>query len=109
MLDHLLALLWGHATLLGNDVTQNQVDLPGHVGGVTTHVKVGLLLQQLADKRSVLLQAVLDIDLLGTLTREGGNDLQRIAELLLPSLIGEVSMLSPSMKWGEGFIIVCLP
>lgn len=87
MLDHLLTLLGGITTLLSNDVTKNQVDLPGHVGCITTDVEVGLLLEKLAHKRGVLLEAVLDVNLLGTLTRESSDDLQLVTELILVGLI----------------------
>lgn len=86
MLDHLLALLRGHAPLLGDDVAEHQVDFAGHVGRVTADVEVGLLLEQLADKLGVLLQTVLDVDLLGPLAREGGDDLQRVTKLILVGL-----------------------
>lgn len=86
MLDHLLALLRRHAPLLGDDVAEHQANLPGHVGGIAAHVEVGLLLEQVADKLSILLQSVLDVDLLGALTREGGDDLQGVAKLVLVGL-----------------------
>lgn len=110
MLDHLLALLRGHAPLLGNDVTKHQVDLPSHVGRVTADVEVGLLLEQLADKLGVLLQAVLDVDLFGTLARERGDDLQRVTELILVGLesgqqlfciTGVVCLILPSTHRGR--------
>lgn len=86
MLDHLLALFSGHTALLSNDVTKDQVHLAGHVSGITTDVEVGLLLQKLTDKRGLLLEAVLNVHLLGTLAGEGGDDLERIAHLSLPGL-----------------------
>lgn len=72
--------------MLGDDVAEHQVDLPGHVGRVTADVEVGLLLEQLADKLGVFLQTVLDVDLLGALAREGGDDLQRVTKLILVGL-----------------------
>lgn len=86
MLDHLLALFGGEATLFSNDVAKGQVDLAGHVSGITTDVEVGLLLQQVANQLGVLLQTVLDVDLLGTLTREGGDNLEGITHLFLVGL-----------------------
>lgn len=92
MLDHFLALFSRHTTLLSDDVTENQVDLPGHVGGVTAHVEVCFLLQELADKWSILLEAMLNIYLLGTFTGESSDDLQRVTELLLVGLDERVSI-----------------
>jgi hypothetical protein len=100
VLDHLLALLGGHAPLIGNDVAQNQIDLAGHVRGVTTDVEIGLLLQQLADEFGVLLQAVLDVYLLGSLAGEGGDNLQGVAHLFLPGLSYYVSLIFKDVAGG---------
>jgi hypothetical protein len=89
VLNHLLALLGGVTTLLSNDVTKHQVDLPGHVGGITTDVEVGLLFEKLADKRGVLLEAVLDVYLLGTLPGKGSDNLQGVTKLLLVGLMAK--------------------
>lgn len=86
MFDHLLALRRGHTPLLGDDMTEHQVDLSGHVGRITANVEVGLLLEQVADKLGVLLQTMLDINLFGALAREGGDDFQRVTELILIGL-----------------------
>jgi len=86
VLNHLLATLGGHTALLGDNVSQHQVDLTSHVGSVTTNVEVGLLLQQVADQRSILLQTVLNVDLLATLTREGSDDLEGVTHLFLEFL-----------------------
>lgn len=94
MLDHFLALLRGHTPLLGDDVAEHQADLPGHVGSITAHVEVRLLLQQVADELGVLPQAVLNVHLLGTLAGEGGDDLQGVAHLVLVGLVKLLDCMS---------------
>jgi len=47
------------------------------------------LLEKLADKRGVLLEAVLDVNLLRTLTGESSDNLQLVTKLILIGLIGE--------------------
>jgi hypothetical protein len=44
------------------------------------------LLQQVADQRGVLLQAVLNVYLLGRFAGEGCDDFERVAQLLLVGL-----------------------
>ena len=53
-----------------NYLAKDKVDLTGDVGGVTADVDVGLLLQQVADKLGVLLQTVLNVYLLGSLSEK---------------------------------------
>ena len=83
VLDNLLSLGLGNAPLLRNDVTQDSVDLARHVGGVTADVEVGLLLEKLVDLLGPFLETVLDVDLLGTLAGEGGDELKVVAKDLL--------------------------
>lgn len=83
VLDNLLGLGLGNASLLGNDVAQDGVNLARHVGGVTADVEIGLLLKELVDLLSSFLETVLDVDLLGTIAGEGGDELEVIAEDLL--------------------------
>lgn len=72
--------------MFGNDLTKNEVDFPGHVSCISTNVEVGLLLEEIADQSGVLAQPVLDIDLLGTFTRKGRDDLQGVTKLVLVGL-----------------------
>lgn len=83
VLDDLLALGLWDAPLLGNDLAEDGVDLARHVGGVAADVDVGLLLEQLVDVLGSLLEAVLDVDLLGSLAGEGIDHLKLVAENLL--------------------------
>ena len=86
VLDHLLALFGGETALLRDDLAEDQIHFAGHVGGVATDVECGLLLQEFADELGVFAQSVLDVHLLGRLTREGGDDLQGVAKLFLVGL-----------------------
>jgi hypothetical protein len=47
---------------------------------VATDVEVGLLLEKLVDELGVLLEAVLDVDFLGTVAGEGRDQLEVVAE-----------------------------
>lgn len=86
MLDHLFALLGGQTTLRSNDLAKHEVNLASHVGGVTTDVEGSFLLQKVADKLGVFAKSVLNVDLLRTLTRERGDDLQVVSKLVLVGL-----------------------
>lgn len=76
MLDHLLALLGGKTTLLGNNLAKHQIDLTRHVGGISTNVECGFLLQKVADQLSLFAQPMLDINLLRSLAGKCSDDLQ---------------------------------
>lgn len=86
MLYHLLAPFGGQAALLGDELTENHVDLTGHVGGVTAYVEVRLLFDEVEDEGSVFTKLVLDVNLLVGLAGEGGDDLERVSELCSESL-----------------------
>ena len=83
ILDNLLALGLGDAPLLRNDLRKHAVHLPSHVRGVTAHVEVRLLLEQLVYFLGAFLEAVLDVDLLRPFSRERGNQFELVAEDLL--------------------------
>lgn len=79
-LHDFLSLLLGNATVLGDNGRQDRIDLARHVRRVAADVEVGFLLEELVDELGILLEAVLDVDLFGAVTREGGNDLEVVAE-----------------------------
>ena len=85
-LDGLLALLLRYTTLFGDDLGEDVIDFACHVGSITTDVEVCLLLEELVDFFCSLLQSVLDVDFLWSVTGEGGDDLEVIAEVLLECL-----------------------
>src|ERR1043165_4094877 len=64
-------LLGTLATLLDGDREQRVLDVLGHALGVATDVEVRALLQPLPELGGSLLHAVLDIDLLRLVAREG--------------------------------------
>ena len=72
--------------MFGNDLTQDEVDFPGHVSCISADVEVCLLLEEIADEGCIFAQAVLDVDLLGGFTGEGGDDLQKVTKLFLEGL-----------------------
>ena len=82
----LLTLLLRYAALLGHYLAEDVADLPCHVSGVTADVEVRLLLQQLVDLIRALGETVLDVDLLGSVSRKGGDDLEGVAEVFAPLL-----------------------
>lgn len=86
MLDNVLALLWREATLLRNNLAQDDVDFARHVRSVTTDVYVSLLLQQLIDQRGIFAQPVLNVDFLRAFPRECREELERVSELFLIGL-----------------------
>ena len=104
MLDHLLAPFRAETTVFGDDLTQDQVDLPGHVSCISTDVEVCLVLEEIADEGCLFAQPVLDIDLLGAFTGEGRDDLERITKFFLEVLFG-VSMRVTVCEWVGG----CMP
>jgi hypothetical protein len=69
--------------LLGKDLGENGVDFAGHVGSVAADIEVSLLLQQLVDLCCSLPQSVLHIHLLGSLSGEGSDDLELVAQNFL--------------------------
>lgn len=83
VLHNLLTLGLGHPTSLGNDLRQNSVDLTSHVCCITTNVEIGFLGKQVADLLGSLLESVLHINLLGALSRKGGDQLEFVTESLL--------------------------
>lgn len=66
--------------MLGNDRCQDCINLARHVRCVAADVEVGFLLEELVDELGVLLEAVLDVDLFGAVAREGGDELEVVAE-----------------------------
>lgn len=86
VLDHLLSLLGGQATLRRDNLAKYKTDFTSHVGSVTTNVKIRLLLKQIADKLCLLTEPVLNIDLLGSLSRECRYEFEVVAELILENL-----------------------
>jgi hypothetical protein len=89
ILDNLLRLGFGDAPALGNDLSQNIVDFAGHVGSVAADVEEGLLGEQLADLGGSLLEAVLDVDLLGSLAGKGSDQFELVAKSLFVLLFGK--------------------
>lgn len=87
VLDNLLTLGLRHATLLGNNLSEERVDFTCHVGGITADVKVGLLLKQLVDLLGPLLKAMLDVNLLRAVTGEGCDQLELVAQNVLEVLM----------------------
>lgn len=83
VLDDFLGLGLRNATLLRYYLSQDRVDLASHVGRITADVDVSLLGQELVDLLSPLLQAVLDVDFFGTLSRKSGDKLELVAKNLL--------------------------
>ena len=67
-LDDLLALCLGDVPVLRDNLAKKCVDFASHVRCVTADVEVCLLLEQLVDLLAVLLQLVLNVDLLGTVS-----------------------------------------
>ena len=86
MPNYFFAFLRGDTPLLSNDVAKHQVDFPSHVSSVAADVEVGLLLEQLADKVSMLSEPMLNIYFLGTFARESSDDLERVTQLVLVGL-----------------------
>jgi hypothetical protein len=83
VLHNLLALGLGDSTCLSNNLSKDSVDLASHVCCITTNIEVCLLSKELADLLGSLLKSVLDINLLGSLSRKGGDELELIAKSLL--------------------------
>lgn len=82
-LDDLFTLGLGDTTAFGNYLGEDGIDFTGHTGGVTADVEESLLAEELVDFGSVLLEAVLDVDLLGRFAGESGNEFELVAEDLL--------------------------
>lgn len=76
MLHKLLALLRRQPALLRNDLTKDHIYLTRHVGSITADVEISLLEEEVVDKLGMFAQLVLDVDLCGGLTGEGGDDLE---------------------------------
>jgi hypothetical protein len=83
--------------MLGNNLSQNLIDLTRHVRRISTHVEVGLLLKEIVDLRGALAQAVLDVDFLGAGAGEGGDDFEGVAEGGFVFLGTYVSMLDGAL------------
>ena len=83
VLDDLLRLRLREVALLGDDLDEGGVHLARHVGRVAADVDVRPLLEQVVDLLGALLQAVLHVDLLGALPREGRVKLEPVTEDLL--------------------------
>lgn len=73
--------------MFGDDLTEDEADLPGHVSCISTDVEICLLFKEIADERRLFAQPVLNIHLLGRFTGEGRDNLQRIAKLFLIFLL----------------------
>lgn len=82
-LDDLLRLLVGDPALLRDDLDERRVDLARHVRRVSADVDVALIQEHLVDLLGPLLEAVLHVDLGGSLAGEGGDELELVAEDLL--------------------------
>lgn len=91
-LDNVLRLLLRDAPLFRDDLAEQRVDLAGHIGCVTAHVEVRLLLEQLVDLGGHLFELVLHVDLVGTFTRKRGGDFKFIAKIFLVLLENPVSL-----------------
>jgi hypothetical protein len=79
-LDNFLCLRLWNSALLSHDLRQHGVDFSCHVRGVTAHVEVSFLLEQLVDFFGVLLEPVLDVDFARSFTGEGGDEGEFVAE-----------------------------
>lgn len=79
-LDNLFSFLLVDASLFGNDLAQNLIDLSSHMSGITANVEVGLLLEKLIDQFSILFDLVLHVDLLCLFSREGVEDGEFVAK-----------------------------
>lgn len=83
VLYNLLGLGLGDAALLGQYLCQDCVDFAGHVCGIAAHVDVCLLGQEVIDLLCHFLETMLDVNLLGALSREGGDELELVTKVLL--------------------------
>ena len=79
--------------MLGDNLTENLVDLASHVRRITADVEVSLLQEELIDLGGALAQAVLDIDFLGAGAGKGGDYFKGVAEGGFVLLGISVSML----------------
>lgn len=88
VLDNLLSLGLGLLPVLSNNLHQHRVNLASHVRSVTADVEIRLLLEQVVDDLPLLLEQVLDIDLLRTVTGECSVHLELVTHSLLIFLRG---------------------
>jgi len=61
--------------------------LAGHVGGVATDVDVRLLEEEFVDLLGSFTKAVLYVNLLGSVSRKGGDEFELVSEDLLVLLM----------------------
>lgn len=64
ILHNLLTLGLGNTTALGNNLSENSIDLTSHVRGIATDIEKGLLLEELGNLLRMLLETVLNVNLL---------------------------------------------
>lgn len=95
----ILTLLLIHTALVGNDLSENIIDLSRHIRGITANVEVRLLLEELVDLLCSLLEAVLDVDFLFLFTGEGGDDFELPGAVFGPLLGG---VLVSEMRQRDG-------
>jgi len=62
------------------------VHFTGHVGSITAHVNVGLLEKKIIDLLRSLLESVLYVDLLRSVSRKGCDQFELVSEDLLAFL-----------------------
>ena len=62
----------GQLAVLHQHVAQRLIHVAGHAAGVAADIDVGTLVQPVAHGCSMLADAILDIDLVGLVAREGG-------------------------------------
>ncbi len=86
-LHNLLSLLLAHTPLLRDNRAHHIIDLTRHVRRVAADVQVRLLLEQLVDLVRALLQPVLNVDFVGAVAGEGGDELEGVAEFGAPLLL----------------------
>jgi hypothetical protein len=88
VLHYFLTLVEINSPLFGDNLAKEGIDFTCHVRGITTHVEVSLLLEEIVDKLGIFFQTMLNVDLLRCLARESGENSKRVAESLLHFLVG---------------------
>lgn len=96
-LDDIFRLLLRDASLLRDNLTESSVNLPRHMSGVTANIEDGLLLQEFVDLDGHLLQSMLDVNFVGSLSRKSGHQLEVIAKIFFV-LLGQCQRSSVKRK-----------